>query len=178
MKIINTKIKGLKVINTERFIDSRGEFRELLRKNISGAKKEFKFTCYSKSKKNVLRGLHLQVSHSQAKYITVVKGAILDVAVDLRKNSKTYKKHYKIILSSKNCKSIFIPEGFAHGFLSLEKENIIVYHLTEYRSKKDEVGIKWNEEKLRINWGIKKPILSLKDANENMSIFDYEKKYN
>ena len=123
MKIINTKIKGLKVINTERFIDSRGEFRELLRKNISGAKKEFKFTCYSKSKKNVLRGLHLQVSHSQAKYITVVKGAILDVAVDLRKNSKTYKKHYKIILSSKNCKSIFIPEGFAHGFLSLEKES-------------------------------------------------------
>ena len=178
MKIINTNILGLKVITSTKFSDSRGEFRELFRKNTSGTKKEFKFTCYSKSKKNVLRGLHLQTSYAQAKYVTVIKGSILDVAVDLRQGSKTYKKYFKIILSSENCKSIFIPKGFAHSFLSLDKENIIVYHLSNYRSKKNEVGIKWNEKILGINWGIKKPILSEKDATKNISLLDYEKKYN
>ena len=178
MNITNTKFNGLIIIDSKKFKDSRGEFRELFRKNILVEKKEFKFTCYSKSKKNVLRGLHLQTSFQQAKYVTVIKGRILDVVVDLRKKSKTYKKNYKIILSSKNCKSIFIPEGFAHGFLSLDKENIVVYHLTNYRSKKDEIGIKWNDKTLKINWRINKPILSQKDSNNNITMLDYEKKYN
>ena len=178
MKITNTIFSGLKIINSEKFTDSRGEFRELFRKNVVSAKKDFKFTCYSRSKKNVLRGLHLQKPNAQGKYITVTKGKILDVAVDLRKKSKTYKKYYKIILSSENCKSIYIPEGFAHGFLSLDEDNMIVYHLTNYRSKKDEIGIKWNDKILNITWGRKKPILSPKDATKNISFLDFERKYN
>ena len=178
MKITNTIFAGLKIINSEKFTDSRGEFRELFRKNVVSAKKDFKFTCYSRSKKNVLRGLHLQKPNAQGKYITVTKGKILDVAVDLRKKSKTYKKYYKIILSSKNCKSIYIPEGFAHGFLSLDEDNMVVYHLTNYRSKKDEIGIKWDDKILNITWGSKKPILSPKDAITNISFLDFEKKYN
>ena len=178
MKITNTRFAGLKIISSEKFKDSRGEFRELFRKNVASPKKDFKFTCYSRSKKNVLRGLHLQKPNGQGKYITVTKGKILDVAVDLRKKSKTYKKYYKIILSSENCKSIYIPEGFAHGFLSLDVDNMIVYHLTNYRSKKDEIGIKWDDKILNITWGSKKPILSPKDAITNISFLDFEKKYN
>ena len=132
------KVKGFK---SKKFLDKRGEFRELFKKSVV-KEKELKFTCYSLSKKNVLRGLHLQKPNSQGKYITVVKGSIFDVAVDLRKKSKTYLKHFKITLSAKNCHSIFIPKGFAHGFLGLDKENLIVYQLTDYRSKKDEMGIK------------------------------------
>ena len=90
----------------------------------------------------------------------------------------TYKKHYKIVLSSKNCKSLFVPEGFAHGFLGLENENIVVYHLTNYRNIKNEIGINWNDKELKINWKIKKPILSKKDNKQNISIFEFEKFYN
>ena len=82
------------------------------------------------------------------------------------------------MLSSDNCKSIYVPEGFAHGFLTLEKDNMIVYHLTNYRSEKDEIGIKWNDEILNINWGKKKPTLSLKDETKNISFLDFESKYN
>ena len=89
----------------------------------------------------------------------------MDVAVDLRKKSKTFGKHFKIILSEKNCKSVYIPEGFAHGFLCLEKENSIVYGCNNYRDIKSEIGIQWNDPKLKINWGIKKPIISNKDKN-------------
>ena len=178
MEIFKTNFKGLKVINSEKFPDRRGEFRELFQKKILQEQNEFKFTCYSKSKKNVLRGLHLQKPNGQGKYITVIKGKILDVAVDLRKKSKTYKKHFKIILSAKNCKSLYIPDGFAHGFSCLDKENLIVYHLDNYRSKKNEIGIKWNDKTLKINWGIKKPFLSKNDSNKNISFLDFEKKYN
>lgn len=176
MNIKKTKFKGLKIIEGKKYIDSRGEFREIYKKDKL-KEKEFKFTCYSKSKKNVLRGLHLQNPNSQGKYITVIKGGILDIAIDLRKKSKTYKKHFKIILSSRNCKSIYIPVGFAHGFLGIEKENIIVYHLTNYRSVKSEVGIKWNDKDLKIKWPIKNPILSKKDRS-NISFQDYKKKLN
>ena len=171
---MKTKFKGLKVFKSKKFLDKRGEFRELFKKSIV-KEKELKFTCYSLSKKNVLRGLHLQKPNSQGKYITVVKGSIFDVAVDLRKKSKTYLKHFKITLSAKNCHSIFIPKGFAHGFLGLDKENLIVYQLTDYRSKKDEMGIKWNDKDLRIRWPIKKPIVSKKDS-QNITLKDYLKK--
>ena len=178
MKIIKTNFKNLVVIKSKKYADSRGEFRELFKNNILKEKKNFIFTCYSKSKKNVLRGLHLQYPNAQAKYINVIKGKILDVVVDLRKNSPTYKKHYKVILSSTNCKSLFVPDGFAHGFLGLEKENIVVYHLTNYRNIKNEIGINWNDEELRINWKIKKPILSKKDNKQNISLFKFEQLYN
>ena len=109
MKILKTPLKDLLVIQNKRFDDNRGYFRELLiEKKI---KKKFCFNVVSVSKKNVIRGLHFQIKKPQGKFISVIKGKIIDVAVDLRKNSKTFGKHFKIILSAQNCTSIFIPEG-------------------------------------------------------------------
>ena len=105
----------------------------------------------------------MQTKNPQGKYISVIKGKIFDVAVDLRKNSPTYGKYFSIILSDKNCKSIYIPPNFAHGFLALDKENYVLYSNTKYRSKRYETGIKWNDKNLKIRWPVKKPILSLKD---------------
>ena len=171
MKIIKTPIKGLIVITNNKFVDSRGYFREvLLEKTI---KKKFIFNVVSHSKKNVIRGLHFQEKKPQGKFISVIKGKIIDVVVDLRKNSKTYGKHFKIILSERNCTSVYIPGGFAHGFGGLEKENIVIYSCTNYRYKKGERGTLWNDKVLKINWGIKKPILSLKDK-KNINFKDYK----
>ena len=115
MKFVNTKIKGLKIIKGKNFYDKRGYFKEIYVKRKIKEHKPI-FWCMSKSKKNVLRGLHLQTKNSQEKFVSVVKGKIFDVVVDLRKNSKSFGKHYKIILSEKNAKSILIPSGFAHRF--------------------------------------------------------------
>ena len=135
-------------------------------------KKKFTFNVFSSSKKNVIRGLHFQNKKPQGKFVSVIKGKIIDVAVDIRKNSKTYGKHFKIILSDKNGTSLFIPEGFAHGFAGIDKENLVVYSLTNYRYQKGERGIMWNDKDLKIDWGIKKPIISLKDKR-NITFQDY-----
>jgi len=174
MKIINTKISGLKIIKSKNFYDSRGSFREVFKKNL--IKNNMIFGCLSKSKKNVLRGLHLQTKYSQTKLITVLKGKILDVVVDLRKNSETFGKNISIILSANNPKSIIIPKGCAHGFLGLDKENIIYYLCDNYRSKQNEVGINWNDKDLNIRWPIKKPKISKKDKN-NLSFELYKRKF-
>ncbi len=166
MKILKTPIKDLLVIKNVKFNDSRGYFRELLLEKK--LKKKFKFNVVSMSKKNVIRGLHFQIKKPQGKFISVIKGKIVDVAVDLRKNSKTFGKHFKIILSDKNCTSIYIPEGFAHGFGGLEKENVVVYSCTNYRFKKGERGIKWNDKNLKIKWNISKPIISSKDKQNKL----------
>mgnify|MGYP001312780203 FL=1 len=163
MKIIKTKIKDLLVFESVNFYDNRGYFREVLLEKI--IKKRFKFTVISSSKKNVLRGLHMQKKFPQGKYISVIKGKILDVVVDCRKKSKTFGKYFKIIISGKNSKSLYVPPGFIHGFVGLEKENIVLYSCTNYRNKQSELGVKWNDKNLNINWGIKKPILSKKDKN-------------
>ena len=127
------------------------------------------------SKKNVLRGLHLQIKKPQAKIVTVTYGKIFDVAVDLRKNSKTFGKYISTILSEKNSKSIFIPPGFAHGFCTLSNENYVVYSCTKYREKKYEVGIKYNDKDLNIRWPINKPTISKKDKH-NLSFKEFKKK--
>ncbi len=169
MKILKTKFKNLLVFKSKNFFDNRGHFRELaLEKKI---KKKLIFTVMSKSKKNVLRGLHMQKRLKQGKYISCLKGEILDVVVDCRKKSKTFGKHFKIILSEKNCKSIYIPPGFLHGFLGLGKENIVIYGCTNYRDQKSEIGISWNDKDLKINWNTKSPILSKKD-NQNLKFKD------
>tara|TARA_B110000003_G_C16337391_1_gene413375 strand:+ start:95 stop:610 length:516 start_codon:yes stop_codon:yes gene_type:complete len=163
MKIKKTNLKDLLVIENQKFVDYRGEFRELIiEKKI---KVKFPFNVISKSKKNVIRGLHYQLNKPQGKFISVIKGEILDVALDLRKNSKTFGKHFKIFLSEKNCTSIYIPEGFAHGFSCFGKENIVIYSCTQYRNTSGERGILWNDETLNIDWKIKKPIVSIKDKN-------------
>ena len=174
MKIINTKISGLKILKSKNFHDSRGYFREVFKKNI--IKNNFVFGCLSKSKKNVLRGLHLQTKFSQAKFITVLKGKIFDVIVDLRKNSKTFGKSFSIILSDNNPTSIIVPRGCAHGFLGLDNENIIYYLCDNYRSKKHEIGINWCDKDIGIRWPTKKPKISKKDKN-NLSFEMYKNKF-
>lgn len=165
------KIKGLKIIKGKIFYDSRGFFREIFVKKKINKHKPI-FWCTSKSKKNVLRGLHFQTKNSQEKYVSVIKGKILDIVVDLRKKSKTFGQHFKIILSDKNAKSILIPSGCAHGFLGLENENIVIYSNNNYRSKSSETGLMWNDKKLKIKWPKKKLIISKKDKN-NLSFDDF-----
>ena len=161
MKIVKTKFKGLYVFEGQTFKDQRGFLRECFRKKI--IKRNLVFSIVSKSKKNVLRGLHLQIHKPQEKFLTVLKGKILDVAVDLRRSSKTFGKHFKIILSEKKSNHLLIPKGFAHGFLSLEKESIVLYNCSTYRYKKGERSIIWNDKDLKIRWGIKNPVVSKKD---------------
>ena len=161
MKIIKTKIKDLVLLKTNIYKDNRGFFKEVEKNKI--LKKKFIFDCFSYSKKNTLRGLHLQTNKSQAKIITVVQGKILDVVVDLRKKSKTFGKYFAIEISHDSNFSLFIPGNFAHGFLCLSKSCGVYYKCTNYRDKKSEVTIKWNDKNLKINWPIKKPILSKKD---------------
>ena len=175
MKIANTKFQGLKIIKGINYYDSRGYFRETF-KNSFFQNKKFIFWCLSKSKKNVIRGLHLQKKFGQDKFVSVVKGKIFDVVVDLRKKAKTYGKKYSIILSEKNSTSLFIPAGFAHGFCTMAKENLVFYGCTNYRSKDDEIGILWNDSELKIKWPIKNPIISQKDRKLR-TFYDFKKFY-
>ena len=170
MKIINTKFKDLIIIKKETHYDNRGYFRELfLEKNF---KKRFPFDVMSLSKKNVLRGLHLQTKKPQGKLITVIKGSLFDVALDCRKKSRTFGKYFSIKLSEIDNTSLYIPEGFAHGFCSLENNTILHYKCTNYRDSNSETGILWNDPKLKIKWPIKNPSISVKDK-ANLSFADF-----
>jgi dTDP-4-dehydrorhamnose 3,5-epimerase len=166
---------GIKIFKTEIFKDKRGFFREIYKKKLI-KNTNFIFDCLSISKKNVLRGLHIQTKNSQAKFLTVIRGEIFDVAVDLRKKSKTFGRYFSINLSSKNYCSIYIPEGFAHGFCCLDKENIVYYRNSNYRNKNNEIGILWNDPDINIKWPIKNPILSVKDKN-NFSLKEYSNNF-
>ena len=170
MKMIKTKFKDLLIIQNKSFKDNRGYFKELYKETFLN--KKFPFMVMSYSKKNVLRGMHIQKNKQQGKYVSVIKGKIFDVVLDLRKDSETFGKHFSIILSEKNSKSLFIPPGFAHGFCSLDKENYITYSCTKYRNKISETGILYNDKKLKIKWPIKNPIISIKDK-KNISYTDY-----
>ena len=163
MKIIKKRFKNLFLIKHNTFKDKRGYFKEILRENKIN--KKFPFLVMSYSKKNVVRGLHIQTKSSQGKFVSVVKGKIFDVAVDLRKNSKTFGKYFGCILSEYNATSIYIPPGFAHGFQAMEKDNYIIYSCTRYRDKGSEKSINVNDKFLNIKWPSKKKILSKKDYN-------------
>jgi len=171
---IKSNFKDLFLIKSKSFKDNRGYFKELIRENV--IQKKFPFLVMSYSKKNVIRGLHIQTTNSQGKFISVLKGKIFDVAIDLRKNSKTFGKVYKCLLSEKNNTSIFIPPGFAHGFQALEKENYIVYSCTKYRNKISETTIKFDEKKFNIKWPNKKFVISAKDK-KGISLLEFKKKY-
>ena len=171
--IIKKKFKDLFIVKNKVFKDNRGYFKELLRENIIN--KKFPFLVMSCSKKNVIRGLHLQTQNSQGKFVTVIKGRIFDIAVDLRKNSKTYGEYFSCILSEKNSNSIYIPPGFAHGFQALDKENYIIYNCTKYRNSKSEIAIKYDDENLNIKWPLKRQIVSKKDK-EAISFLEFKKK--
>ncbi|WP_415321776.1 dTDP-4-dehydrorhamnose 3,5-epimerase [Candidatus Pelagibacter sp. Uisw_092] len=172
MKLLKTRIDGPKIIKTEIFRDSRGFLKETYRKNIVN-KKEFPFDVMSFSKKNVLRGLHIQTKKPQAKIITVTYGKIFDVAVDLRKNSKSFGKYVGITISDKDNFSFYIPEGFAHGFLCLSKECTVNYKCSQYRVPESEKTLSWDDPDVNIKWLIKKPILSDKDKNLGLSLNEF-----
>ena len=172
MKLIKTKItNGPKLIKTKIFSDKRGFLKETYKKRIL-ENKNFPFDIMSFSKKNVLRGLHLQTKKPQAKIVTVTYGKIFDVAVDLRKKSKTFGQHIGIIISHKDDFSFYIPEGFAHGFLCLSDTCTVNYKCSNYRDENSERTLSWNDKTLNIKWPIKKPILSDKDKNgKSLSFF-------
>ncbi len=172
MKLIKTKFKDLVIYEKNTYKDKRGYFRELyLQKHFNN---NFPFDVMSFSKKNVLRGLHLQLKQSQAKLITVLKGKIFDVSLDCRKKSKTFGKFFSITLSEKQNKSLLIPKGFAHGFCSLTENVVLHYKCSDYRHKDSETGILWNDKDIGIKWPIKKPIVSNKDK-ENLKFNDFKK---
>ena len=171
MKINSTKFKDLKIIKSPVHIDRRGFFRETFKNKL--VKKNLVFGCSSKSRKNVLRGLHLQNKKSQGKFITVLKGEIFDVAVDLRKNSKTFGKYFSIYLSEKENKSLLIPAGFAHGFCTLTNDVVLHYKCSKYRHSQSETGILWNDSELSIAWPKRKLTISEKDKN-NISFRDFK----
>ena len=164
MKLLKTKIPGPLFIKSQIFKDKRGYLRETFRNNLFN-KIKFPFDVMSFSKKNVLRGLHIQTNKSQAKIITVTHGKIFDVAVDLRKNSKNFGKYIGVIISDKSDFSFYIPEGFAHGFMCLSKTCTINYKCSKYRDANSEKTLNWNDKTVNIKWPNKKPILSVKDKN-------------
>ena len=162
MHILKTKLKDLLIIKSEIFNDKRGFFKEINQKKILN--KNLIFDCLSHSKKNTIRGLHFQRNNPQGKFITVVHGEILDVAVDLRKNSKTFGKHFSIRMKDDSDFSIYIPENFAHGFLVLSASAQVSYKTSNFYDAKSEKTILWNDEKIGIDWPINtKPVLSEKD---------------
>ena len=163
MHIEKTKLKGLVILRSTVHDDRRGFFKEIYKNKI--LKKNLIFDCLSHSKKNTIRGLHFQKKNPQGKFITVVEGEILDVAVDLRKKSKTFGKYFSIKIKYDSNFSIYIPEGFAHGFACLSKTCTLFYRCTNYRHKQSETTLRWDDPELDINWMVKKPILSEKDKN-------------
>lgn len=164
MILVKTKIKnGPKLLKSDVYKDKRGFLRETFNQKI--LKNKFPFDVMSYSKKNVLRGLHIQLRNPQAKLITVTFGKIFDVAVDMRKKSRTFGKYFSKTISQGDDFSFYIPEGFAHGFVCLSNECTVNYKCTNYRDAKSEKTLKWNDKNVSINWPIKKPILSKKDEN-------------
>lgn len=167
MQIEKTEIEGLLIIKPTVFEDERGYFFESYNKNSfinSGLPSEFVQDNQSMSQKNVLRGLHFQnPPFAQGKLIRVIKGSVLDVAVDIRKSSATYGKSVVINISEYNKTMFYIPEGFAHGFLTLEDYTIFSYKCTHFFNKESEGSLLWNDKNLQIDWKIENPILSEKD---------------
>ena len=157
--------EDLLIIELQLFEDDRGFFYESYNKKNLDKNIVFVQDNESKSNRGVIRGLHFQKPpHAQTKLVRCVSGEILDIAVDLRKNSKTYGKSFSIELSSENNKQLFVPKGFAHGFQVLSETAIVNYKVDEYYNLDSDSGLIWNDKDLSINWSIDvKPILSVKD---------------
>ena len=167
MTIEKTFIEGLLVLKPKVFEDPRGYFFESYNQKAleeAGIKEHFVQDNQSLSQQGVLRGLHMQKPpFAQGKLVRVIKGAVLDVAVDLRKNSPTYGKYFSLELTEENKITFWIPVGFAHGFLTLRNDTIFHYKCSQYYHKASEASVLWNDPDLQINWEIEHPILSEKD---------------
>lgn len=168
MEIIKTAIPEVIILKPDVFGDSRGYFFESYQQEkfrALGIEPVFVQDNESFSQKGVLRGLHFQKPpYAQGKLVRVIKGAVLDVAVDIRKSSPTFGKWVSMILSGENKWMCWIPEGFAHGFVTLENDTVFTYKCTNYYDKTSEGAIRWNDPDLNIDWGMDKPLLSGKDA--------------
>jgi len=169
MQITKTKIPGLLIIKPDIYIDKRGYFFESYNKQKfieNGIEVNYVQDNESRSQKGVLRGLHFQnPPYSQGKLVRVIKGSVLDVAVDIRKGSPTFGQWDSVILSEENKLMYWLPEGMAHGFLTLEDDTIFFYKCTNLYHKESEGSIRWNDPELNIEWGIQNPVLSEKDKN-------------
>ena len=167
MNFIKTEIEGVYIIEPKVFGDNRGYFMESYNESVfkaNGLNYNFVQDNESKSKKGVLRGLHFQIKYPQAKLVRVIEGEVFDVAVDLRKDSKTYGKWVGVILSSENKRQFMIPRGFAHGFVVLSETATFAYKCDEFYHPEDEGGIMWNDPNININWPFEGDvILSEKD---------------
>src|SRR4051812_6133352 len=177
MEVIPTEIPAVKVLCPKRHGDHRGFFSEvfnqkLFREQLGAAECEFVQDNHSMSaQKGVLRGLHYQINPAaQCKLVRVVRGAILDVAVDIRRGSPTFGRHVSALLSAENWRQIFVPVGFAHGFVTLEPNTEVIYKVSNYYSPGHERGIRWNDPKLGIDWGITDDVavLSARDREHPM----------
>ncbi len=167
MEILDTAFEGLKVIQPKVWGDARGHFFESYSEaafKAAGLPTDFVQDNQSLSASGILRGLHFQSPpFAQGKLVRVIAGAVLDVVVDIRKSSATYGQHFKIELSGENKKMLWVPAGFAHGFLTLQDDTIFVYKVTGLYNKESEGGLLWNDPELGIDWGIADPLLSDKD---------------
>ena len=164
MKIKSTKFLGLKVVLSKRYKDKRGFFKEDFKKKFFKNEK-FVFGCASSSKKNVIRGLHLQTKSPQGKYVSVLKGAILDVVLDLRKKSKTYKQWSSLEIDSNKRQSIYVPAGCANAFLTLEDNTIVHYYMNDLYNPNTYKGIRYNDPSFSFKWPYEPKIISEKDLN-------------
>ena len=167
MEVETVHIEGLLIIRPAVFGDERGYFYEAFNSQkfrATGLDTGFVQDNISKSSKNVLRGLHFQnPPFAQGKLVSVLQGSVLDIAVDIRKNSPTYGQHFSIVLSEENKTQFYVPPGFAHGFKTLEDNTIFSYKCTEGYNKDSEGAIKWDDEALAIDWQVDNPIVSDKD---------------
>ncbi|MCK4570025.1 MAG: dTDP-4-dehydrorhamnose 3,5-epimerase [Bacteroidales bacterium] len=168
MNILKTELSGLLIIDPKVFGDDRGYFFESFNAEVfasAGLAANFVQDNESRSVKGVLRGLHFQEPpYEQGKLIRVARGAVMDVSVDIRKDSPTYGKWAAFELSDLNKRMLWIPPGFAHGFVSLEDDTIFIYKCTNVYNSDSENSIRWNDPKLNIDWGIQNPIISDKDS--------------
>ncbi len=170
MKVTETPISNLLIVDPQVFEDDRGYFFESFNERkfseILGMDIKFVQDNESFSSAGVVRGLHFQnPPFAQGKLVRVIHGSALDVVVDIRKKSETYGKHYSVELSSTNKRMLWIPPGFAHGFLSKENDTIFSYKCTDFYNPESEASILWNDPDLNINWEVDDPIVSNKDNN-------------
>ena len=177
MTVEETYLKGCFVLSPKVFEDSRGNFFESFNQNLFnkliGGSFVFVQDNQSVSLKGVLRGLHFQNDeYAQAKLARVIRGKVLDVCVDLRKDSKTFGKHFSVILDDKNNKQLFIPKDFAHGFLVLEDNTIFSYKCDNYYNKTSEEGILYNDSSLDINWNFSEEQLILSEKDKGLPAFE------
>lgn len=181
MNIIKTELEGALIIEPQVFGDGRGFFYESYQKERYreiGITRELVQDNVSSSVKGVIRGLHIQRgSDAQGKLIYVLKGVIMDVIVDCRKDSPTFGKYFSVELSDANKKQLWIPRGFAHGFEALSSEVLFTYKCDNYYNPKAEVGIIYNDPDIGIKWKTENPILSEKDL-KNISFKDFTENYN